>query len=606
MSFTLFNHSKTARLWLLTAFLVVGAGLRILQMTQPDIWFDEGFTYYALKVPNLFDALLRDDHPPTYFALLKLWTTFAGQSELGLRYLSALLAMITLATMYPLAQEVSKHRPVAHKWAVPILAVFALMLLDMQQYIAQEARMYALYVWFASVSMWAFLRWQRLEKPYLLVIWMIFTALCVYTHYLGAWTGVTQGIFALLFLRGRKRFIAIGALVVSALLFVPWLLYAVVPYQLNKVSTQPIGTKSNWQTVILFIEVFLSKQWVLIGTLVLLGVVGVGAGNRWKWQLSKISVLLVLWVLVPFWLTYAFNFAVDILADHRLAQLDLPLALLIAYGLFNIPTPSRWFFVAVFFLYGVSNFDIYRPRQPWAEFGRDAGEFARVGEAMLIDVGGGDYQLEYYIDRFAPNGIEVRSIKRWQAWYPDTFWFEIRDYLHQFDTVWFARWSAFDLDPIANDLGFTKTSSRHSPDWEQNWYTYRYDRLPQTPPLAYFENGMTLVHQVVDAESLRVDLWWRTDRLLEREYTVSVFLLDEAGQLVAQYDSFPLVGEYSTTRWQVGETVFDPRPLQLKGEALPMGRYQVGVSVYWWQDGIQQVLSETGEPFVILDELVRP
>jgi hypothetical protein len=609
--FSLALRHRNARLAALTCLLLLGAGLRVIGMTQADIWFDEGFTYYALKVPNVFEALLRDDHPPTYFALLKLWTAFAGQSELGLRYLSALLAMLCLALMYPLAQEVSKHRAHPTRWALPVLAVFVFTLLDMQQYIAQEARMYALVVLFAMVSMWAFLRWVRVGGRAVAVLWVVATAFCVYTHYLGAWTGVTQGVYALLFLRGRKRLEAIAGLLIAALAFSPWLLGAVLPYQLRKVSNQPIGTPSDWNTVKGFIDVFLSRQWVLMAGLMAFGGVVVVAdatrpqGYRLQWKPFRMPFLLVLWILLPFWLTYFFNQWVYVLADHRLAHFDVPIALLIAYGLANVPRPARGVLLAVLLVYSVLHFDIFRPRQPWSAFGRDSAEFVVEGDAVLIDVGGGDYQLEYYIDRYAPVGTDVRSVKRWQAWYPDAFWFELPAYLDGFNTVWFARWSAFELAPIVERLGFVQTAVRRTPDWEQNWDTYRYDRLPEGAPLATFGEGLRLRHLVAHPDRLRVDLWWVTDVLLERDYVFSAFLLDESGAKVAQYDSPPFVGELPTTRWQVGASYYDPRPLQANG-TLSAGVYRVGVSVYeWTPDRLLHMQPQgTRDDFAIVGELV--
>ncbi len=588
----------------------MGAGLRVIGMTQADIWFDEGFTYYALKVPDLFQALLRDDHPPTYFALLKVWTSFVGQGELGLRYLSALLAMLGLAMMYPLAQEILKHRPHPSRWIYPILAVLVFSLLDMQQYIAQEARMYALYVLFAITSMWAFLRWIRTGSRALAVLWVFMTAFCVYTHYLGAWTGVTQGIYALLFLRGRKRLEAIAGLTIAAIVFTPWLVGAVLPYQIRKVSTQPIGTLSNWETIKGFIDVFLSRQWVLLVAYMGFGLVVVvqdahqQQGYRLRWKPLNVPFLLVTWILVPFWLTYAFNFVVDILADHRLAQLDVPIALLIAFGLANVPRPTRGVLVGALLVYSLLHFDIYRPRQPWESFGRNSAEFVLAGDAVFIDVGGGDYQLEYYIDRYAPPEIDVRSIKRWQAWFPDEFWFELPEYLRDFDTVWFAQWSAFDLESIVNREGFVRTATRHTSDWEQNWYTYRYDRLPNSEPLGTFGDLMTLTHAKFVPGALRVDLWWQANALLERDYTVSAFLLNEAGELVAQLDSQPFVGEAPTTTWQTEATYYDPRPLVANRE-LGAGVYSVGISVYeWTPDGVINLMPDNEEtPYLIIGQM---
>ena len=69
------------------------------------------------------------------------------------------------------------------------------------------------------------------------------------------------------------------------------------------------------------------------------------------------------------------------------------------------------------------------------------------------------------------------------------------------------------------------------------------------------------------------------------DYTVSVFLLDAAGALRAQHDSFPAGGGRPTSAWSPGEIVFDAHSIRLPGD-LPPGDYTVGVKLYTWWDGV--------------------
>ncbi len=605
--------SPTLRLFVIVGVLVLGAALRIVNITQADIWFDEGFSYYAIKVPDMMGALLRDDHPPTYFAMLKLWITFVGQSEFGLRSLSAIFSILTMAMVVPLAKEIMRHRPHPQQWLFPLLALIVIAMLDMQQYIAQETRMYAQYVFFAAVSMWAFLRWLRTTDRITAIVWVVFTALCPWTHYLGVWTGVTQGIYILIFVHGQKRWLALSGLIIAALTFLPWLLIAVIPYQFQKVGTQVIGTKSNLDTIKGFIEVFLSKQWVLLVAYMLFGSVTIlydrakTTGYLLVWRGWQIVVLLWLWILVPFWLTFLFNVEFDILADHRLAQLDLPIALLIAYGLCNVPSPSRRVLVVALIVYSTLHFDIYLPRQPWAAFGRNASQFIEVGDGVLIDVAGGDYQLEYYIDRFAPQGIDVRSVKRWQTWYPDSFQSDIRAYLEPLETFWFVRWSNTDMTQIATELGFTQTGIQLTPDWGEDWVTMRYDKINVKTPLVTFENGMELLQIEFDSTRLQVDFWWRINQTLTKNYTVSAFLLDANGTLVAQWDSFPYLGNSETNQWNTSSIYWDPHKM-IATQPLIVGNYQLGVSVYEnTANGITNMQPQDNDAsFAILQEVILP
>ena len=80
-------------------------------------------------------------------------------------------------------------------------------------------------------------------------------------------------------------------------------------------------------------------------------------------------------------------------------------------------------------------------------------------------------------------------------------------------------------------------------------------------------------------DNFYVELFWSTEITLERDYTISVFLLDEAGQVITQIDSQPFLGERPTSSWQIGELIYDPKKLDLP-QALAAGSYQIGVTVY--------------------------
>ena len=76
-----------------------------------------------------------------------------------------------------------------------------------------------------------------------------------------------------------------------------------------------------------------------------------------------------------------------------------------------------------------------------------------------------------------------------------------------------------------------------------------------------------------------ITLHWQARANPDGDYAVSVQVLDEAGQLVAQHDSPPVGGNYPTSYWAAGETVLDQHPVALPKDAKP-GAYLVVVVVY--------------------------
>jgi transmembrane protein TMEM260 (protein O-mannosyltransferase) len=85
-------------------------------------------------------------------------------------------------------------------------------------------------------------------------------------------------------------------------------------------------------------------------------------------------------------------------------------------------------------------------------------------------------------------------------------------------------------------------------------------------------------------DSLKLDLFWRADHETRESYTVFVHLLNEQGQLVADADSPPFSGLYSTDRWSAGESLRDRHVLAIPG-TIAAGKYVIEVGMYLAPDG---------------------
>jgi hypothetical protein len=90
-------------------------------------------------------------------------------------------------------------------------------------------------------------------------------------------------------------------------------------------------------------------------------------------------------------------------------------------------------------------------------------------------------------------------------------------------------------------------------------------------------------------QTVRVDLYWESlaDDLGER--TVSVRLVDAAGNLVAQKDQIPAEGVRPTSWWQVGQLVRDIHYLQLPPEMSPQS---LSLDVVIYDTFTQEIVSD--------------
>ena len=235
----------------LLAVLVVGAVLRVRDISVRAIWLDEAFSIRLAQFDwtEVAARSAADSHPPLFYLLLKSWMAVFGSSPLAVRSLDAILGVATIAVVYLLARRVFRTAlatsPGANAPAVAALIAAAWIAIH-PTHVAWSAqvRMYALAGLLAASSGLLLLR--ALEQP----TWRRWAAWCAvaiplaYTHYYGAFVLLAQGVHALVCaLRAEPeqrrslviRVIVAGAIVVAA--FAPWI---------GVVATQAGAKSEGW------------------------------------------------------------------------------------------------------------------------------------------------------------------------------------------------------------------------------------------------------------------------------------------------------------------------------------------------------------------------
>ena len=124
-------------LWLAVTSGVV---LRCVQLGSASLWFDEGYTAWAVSHPvgEIIRIIKADTAPPLYYILLNGWTHLSGFSESGLRSLSALMASLTLLLFVAIARKM-----LVTPWAITLAGVL-FSFSFMQIAYAHEARFYSM------------------------------------------------------------------------------------------------------------------------------------------------------------------------------------------------------------------------------------------------------------------------------------------------------------------------------------------------------------------------------------------------------------------------------------------------------------------------------
>jgi hypothetical protein len=139
--------------WVLAA-LAVGLVLRLVHLGAAPLWFDEVITadWVARPWREMLALCLADNHPPLYFAMVKVVRDVLGDATWVLRLPSALVGLATVPLAAAAAETLANDRR-AGRWAAWFAAVSPFLV-----HHGQEARMYALVGTLAAANLLALAR----------------------------------------------------------------------------------------------------------------------------------------------------------------------------------------------------------------------------------------------------------------------------------------------------------------------------------------------------------------------------------------------------------------------------------------------------------------
>jgi uncharacterized membrane protein len=143
----------------LIAIVLAGAALRLYLIADKSLWLDESFSIWMGGQPlaAMWRYLVQlDQHPPLYYTLLHFWM-WLGDGEAVGRGFTALWGILTLPVFYAIGARVGGR-------ALGMLATIILALAPMHIEYAQDARMYSMLTFSASMALLCMV--QLLEAPH--------------------------------------------------------------------------------------------------------------------------------------------------------------------------------------------------------------------------------------------------------------------------------------------------------------------------------------------------------------------------------------------------------------------------------------------------------
>lgn len=205
--------SRNGALWALGGLIALGFAVRFASLGVQSYHHDEVITV-ARVIPGGFAHMLEEvkrseSNPPLYYVLAWGWAKLFGTGEVAIRSLSALFGLGTVPIAYLIGAELSNRR--AGLIGAAIVAVNPMLI-----WYSQEARSYALLVFFAAASLLFFARALRTRKTADLALWALASALALCSHYFAVFAVGIEALWLLVALRDRWRAVLPAVLGVGA------------------------------------------------------------------------------------------------------------------------------------------------------------------------------------------------------------------------------------------------------------------------------------------------------------------------------------------------------------------------------------------------------
>lgn len=332
----------------LAAIMLVAFLLRLFMLSHQSLWLDE-FASWRMAGHDIGLALHGEPtNPPVYYLLLHFWMHWFGSSEFAIRSLSIVPSLFSVWLIYIFAQRLFCLE-IAY-----IAAIYAA-ISPFQIYYAQEARCFSLLESILLLSIFCLWNASETDLPRTRYRWYgAYAALCtlaLYTHFISIFFIAGHALYILV-RRPRQVLAAGSSIVVSLLLFAPWLAtmlraaagggqrgrhypllklpkaffsflygYSLIPLDNRAVLSVQETLKSNW--------------WILTGALVSLAILAPFWRKAWKrWGDRMLFVFMM--AVTPVLLAFLVSLKVMLFDERYLISASPPLYVMIAASIWEI------------------------------------------------------------------------------------------------------------------------------------------------------------------------------------------------------------------------------------------------------------------------------
>jgi len=599
------NQRRTWEIIVGTLALLIAAFILIPGMAEYSLWNDEVLVLEAAKplhtLQDIYQLVAYPAgmvHPPFFFALLKVWMTLVGQTDVALRTLTTLLGILSAALVYRVTVDLSRQP------AAGLAAAIVFCSMGFASYYIHEMHNYSLLMTEAAALLFVYNRWQdRPQTRYAIGI-VATELLLIYTNYVSIYLLLAFNLHALLFgFRRIRPWIVLQIIVVLGYLFwLPTLQWVITSGYSTTEAPSVLATsmQTNWSTVPDMLQTLLYDGWPYYAAFLIIGLIAsLVRPIQSRSQSMRVIGLLLFVAGASILFALIGNTIMQTMRPRSVLYLLVFVAVLMGYGFAHMPKRLRWLILAAFLIL-TPNLPL-PPVMAGNWFHRDAIEdvaaHAQPGDAVYINISGGleTTPLRHYAELLLrPKGIPFQMAD-------DPAEEKLATYLPR-ERIWVIErqnknkrivWSNAALDRKALVRGESHTTPRYKislystpdarPDQPLAYNNPAEVRLPQTFG-GQFELTRIEVSQVEAApgDALTVNLDWKVLYPAQQDYLVFLHLIeDDLSTLHGQGDgSFTHLGAtLSPPDWLVGATIYDQRTLTVDPDT-PAGIYNLRVGIY--------------------------
>lgn len=342
--------------------LFLALALRFIKLDQ-SLWLDEAINVLAVKSNSYLELITKysigDFHPPLYHIVLKTTVMFLGSSELIVRMPSVMFGVGAVYLTYLIGKELYDKK-------TGIIAGILIATSPLHIYYSQEARMYSLAAFCATLSVYFFLRVLKNDN---LLNWAGFitsSALMLYSDYLPY---LLLPIYFIFLLFNKNKFgivkTSIPAFFLIFIFLLPWLY--LLPSQL-KTGLSAAQNSPAWAKVVgapNFKDIPLTFTKFTIGRIshsndliyaLIISPIALFIASMFLSSIFRVSykrLFLYLWLFVPLMLAFIIGYLIPIYSYFRFIFLLPAFYLIIASGINTIRWP-KWNRITLFIMLAIN------------------------------------------------------------------------------------------------------------------------------------------------------------------------------------------------------------------------------------------------------------